>query len=98
MVRNSSIIQLTEETFEDALNIFGRSSAIDLQDISFIDPYGMVGILEIGEQAQLEGVTKTLYLPAAEEVLKYLERMDFFMFADRYFTLEPSKPHLSENI
>jgi signal transduction histidine kinase len=96
MVRNSSITQLTEEAFEDTLHIVERSSSIDLKAVSFVDPYGMVGILEIGKQLQLEGFTKILYLPAAEEVLKYLERMDFFKFADRYFKLEPSTPHLSE--
>ena len=57
MVRNSPITQLTEETFEDARHIVKRSSVIDLKDVSFIDPYGMVGILEIGEQSLLEGVT-----------------------------------------
>ena len=56
----------------------------------------MVGLLEIGELLKSKGIRKTIQLPQSEEVLKYLERMDFFKFANEYFTLEPSKPHISE--
>jgi anti-sigma regulatory factor (Ser/Thr protein kinase) len=88
--------QITEDTFEQFLQLFKESPDIDLQEITFIDPYGMVSILEIGELYESKGIHKTLYLPKSEEVLKYLERMDFFKFADCYFTLEPPKPELSE--
>jgi anti-sigma regulatory factor (Ser/Thr protein kinase) len=87
--------QITEDTFEQFLNIFRESSLIDLRDVSFIDPYGMVGILEFGELLKSESTQKTIYLPESEEVLKYLERMDFFEFADKYFTLNPSEPQIS---
>ncbi|HWR72426.1 MAG TPA: ATP-binding protein [Nitrospirota bacterium] len=80
---------LTEETFEKTLSSFIRSDAIDLRDVSFIDPYGMVGLLEIGELCMLEDVKKTVLLPRSVEVLRYLERMDFFPHAKRYFILEP---------
>ena len=88
--------QITEDTFEQILHIFKKSSLIDLRETTFIDPYGMVGILEMGGLFHTEGIQKTIYLPESEEVLKYLERMNFFKFADRYFTLEPSQPNLSE--
>jgi len=81
--------QLTEETFEKTLSSFIRSDEIDLRDISFIDPYGMVGLLEIGELCMLEDVKKTILLPRSAEVLRYLERMDFFPQAKRSFALEP---------
>ena len=87
--------QITEDTFEQVLTFIKESSLIDLKDVAFIDPYGMVCILEIGELLKLEGIRKTLYLPESEEVLRYLERMDFFKFADKYFGLEPSKPQIS---
>lgn len=90
------LTQITEETFEQVLHHFKESSVIDLQEITFIDPYGMVGLLEIGEFFKSEGIQKTVHLPESEEVLKYLERMDFFTFAERYFVLEPSKPNISE--
>lgn len=41
--------QITEDTFEQVLQIFEQASIIDFSDAAFIDPYGMVSILEIGE-------------------------------------------------
>ncbi|MEW6740255.1 MAG: ATP-binding protein [Nitrospirota bacterium] len=91
-----AIIQITEDTFEHVLQVFNDTSIIDLREVSFIDPYGMVGILELGELLKSNYIQKTIHLPASEEVLKYLERMDFFKFADNYFALEPLKPEISE--
>ena len=88
--------QITEDTFEQVLNIFNDADVVDFGDVTFIDPYGMVCILEIGELLKSERILKTIKLPESEEVLKYLERMDFFKFAVGYFNLEPSKPKLSE--
>jgi len=82
--------QITEDTFEKTLHAFIRSEHIDLRDVSFIDPYGMLGLLEIGELCMLEDIKKTILLPKSAEVLKYLDRMDFFSYANRYFFLEPS--------
>lgn len=89
--------QITEETFEQVLQHFLNSpTIIDLKDAAFIDPYGMVGLLEIGELLKSKGIRKTIQLPQSEEVLKYLDRMDFFKFANEYFALAPSKPIISE--
>ncbi len=82
--------QLTEETFEKTLRSFISSEQIDLRTVSFIDPYGMLGLLEIGELCMLEDVKKTVLLPRSAEVCAYLERMDFFAHARRYFTLDES--------
>ena len=84
--------QLTEETFEQTLLSFIRAEQIDLSNVSFVDPYGMIGLLEIGELCMLEDLRKTVILPQSAEVLKYLERMDFFTPAERYFSLEHSSP------
>jgi anti-sigma regulatory factor (Ser/Thr protein kinase) len=40
----------------------------------------------------LEDVKKTILLPRSEEVRRYLERMDFFTFARRYFFLDSTAP------
>jgi anti-anti-sigma regulatory factor len=88
--------RITEDTFEQAQHILRESSIINLQGVTFIDPYGMVGLLEIGELLKLKGVQKTLFLPKSEEVIKYLERMDFFKFVNRYFRLEPPEPETPE--
>jgi anti-sigma regulatory factor (Ser/Thr protein kinase) len=82
--------QLTEESFEQTLRSFITSEQIDLRDVTFIDPYGMVGLLEIGELCMLEDVKKTVMLPHSREVCAYLDRMDFFTHARRYFTLDQS--------
>ncbi len=87
--------QITEETFEQTLRSFIKSEKIDLSDVSFIDPYGMVGLLEIGELCRLEDVRKTIILPQSGDVLTYLDRMDFFTFAERYFSLEHATPDSS---
>jgi len=82
--------QITEETFEQTLRSFIRSEQIDLRAVSFIDPYGMLGLLEIGELCMLEDIKKSILLPKSAEVLTYLDRMDFFSYANKYFLLEPS--------
>ena len=87
--------QLTEETFEKTLQSFIRSDRIDLRAVSFIDPYGMVGLLEIGELCMAEDIKKSVLLPRSAEVLRYLERMDFFPPARRCFTLDPMQPPVS---
>jgi len=89
--------QLTEETFEKILHSFLRSDRIDLGGMTFIDPFGMVGLLEIGELCMVEDIKKTILLPRSAEVLRYLERMDFFPHARRYFTLEPMQPPANNN-
>jgi anti-sigma regulatory factor (Ser/Thr protein kinase) len=90
------VTQITEETFEQIQQIFRESSIIDLRDVTFIDPYGMVGLLEIGELSKSEVMQKLLFPPESEEVLKYLERMDFFKFINKYFKLEPPEPAIPE--
>jgi len=90
--------QLTEDTFDQTLQTFIRSEQIDLSGVSFIDPYGMLGLLEIGELCMLEDVRKTVILPRSDEVLRYLARMDFFTIARRYFSLDSSAPEPPEKL
>jgi anti-sigma regulatory factor (Ser/Thr protein kinase) len=90
------VTQITEETFEQIQQIFRGSPIIDLRDVTFIDPYGMVSLLEIGELSKSGVMQKLLFLPESEEVLKYLERMDFFKFINKYFKLEPLEPAMPE--
>jgi anti-sigma regulatory factor (Ser/Thr protein kinase) len=88
--------QITEDTFEQTLKSFIRSEQIDLSKISFIDPYGMLALLEIGELCLLEDVKKSVILPQSPEVCAYLDRMDFFLFAKRCFDLDYSSSGFSE--
>jgi anti-sigma regulatory factor (Ser/Thr protein kinase) len=77
---------LSDETFEQLLSQAGACNTIDLRNITFIDPFGMVGILEIGRYFKSVNAARALLLPKSENVLKYLERMDFFKYCGLYFT------------
>ena len=88
----ASLQRITEDTFEQTLRSFIRSEQIDLREVAFIDPYGMLGLLEIGELCMIEDVKKTVLLPRSAEVCAYLDRMDFFTHSPRYFTLEGNFP------
>ena len=65
--------QITEDTFEQLFQVFNKPSPIDLREAAFIDPYGMVGMLEIGELLKTSGIHKTLYLPESEELSNTLK-------------------------
>ena len=74
-----------------------REIEIDLSDVEFIDPYGMVGVLEIGRFIFSSLKRKfTLYLPLLDAVVKYLERMDFFRLAVDFYILKPHTFSLEE--
>lgn len=90
--------QLTEDTFEQTLRAFIASEQIDLRDVSFIDPYGMLGLLEIGELCMLEDIKKTVVLPASGEVIKYLDRMNFFSYAKNYFRFDQPAATLASRL
>lgn len=88
-------MQITEESFEQYLPVLDGPAALNLTPSTFIDPYGMVGLLEMGEILRSKGIKKTIRLPESEEVLRYLERMDFFRFSGAYFLLDPPEPRFS---
>lgn len=87
---------LTETTFEESLSEFNNSQVIDLTKTTFIDPYGMLGIIEIGELSMRSGNLRTLLLPHDSEAIKYLERMDFFRYASQIYRIQPENLRLSE--
>lgn len=87
---------LSDDTFELFLPRVSNYDFVDLRNLSFIDPYGMVGILEAGRLYHSRGMGKVLLLPESENVLRYLERMDFFKYAERYYHLGPGKPDLPD--
>ena len=84
------LTQLSDETFEQFLSQVAANNTIDLNDITFIDPFGMVGVLEAGRHFKSMNDDRKLLLPKSENVLKYLERMDFFKYCDRYFARDPA--------
>ena len=96
---------LDEESFEGLLGGLaerparpGEEAIIDCTAVQFVDPFGMVGLLEVGRLLSRQGVRCTLKTPASQDVESYLERMEFFRHAPAYFhlqrqeTLFPSEP------
>ena len=92
----TTITQLSDETFEPFLAHANASDVTDLSDLSFIDPYGMVGVLEAGRMFTGQGTRKTLRLPVSDNVLKYLDRMNFFKYAAKYYKIEYEGDDLPE--
>ena len=91
-----NLTNLSDESFELFLAQATASDRIDLSSVSFIDPYGMVGILEAGRMFEQEGTRKTLVLPESGSVMKYLERMDFFKYAAKFYKVESKSDDLVE--
>ena len=91
-----NLTNLSDESFESFLTHANASDVVDLSQVTFIDPYGMVGILEAGRMFSLKGVKKTLRLPLSDNVMKYLERMDFFKYAAKFYRVESKSDDLVE--
>ena len=50
---------------------------IDARHVRWADPYGMLGLLALGETLRKDGTRPLLELPQAPEVVSYLNRMGF---------------------
>ena len=87
---------LSDDTFEQLLSLAVTSDVLDMREVAFIDPFGMVGVLEAGRFLNARGMKKPIQLPQSENVLRYLERMDFFRYVARYYHLESAMPELQE--
>jgi anti-anti-sigma regulatory factor len=86
---------LDESTFErlirqlDSLERVAPGQVIiDLEQMRFVDPYGMVGLLALARVLRQQGCEPVLMLPRSEEVMKYLDRMDFSRHAERLCALD----------
>jgi hypothetical protein len=60
---------------------------IDLGRVRFIDPFGMIGLLEVGRHLKSHDVSPRISLPRREEVVEYMDRMDFFKASFGIFQL-----------
>lgn len=70
---------------------------VNLEKVEFIDPYGMIGLLEFGWYLRKQlGIAPILNLPQSANVLKYLERMDFFKNASPPFDVDIPTIQLEE--
>jgi hypothetical protein len=60
--------------------------------VRWADPYGMVGVLALGEVARRRGERPLLMLPESADVVSYMSRMGFFEHADPIFELNGPRP------
>jgi anti-anti-sigma regulatory factor len=88
---------LDEHAFEKALRQLSEVEKgtkgplkIDLSDLEFVDPYGMIGLLELARHLIRKDLPPILIVPRSEDVLRYLERMDFFTAGSGLFQIVPS--------
>lgn len=75
--------ELNELSFERMVEMIPADCArsdivIDLKDISFIVPYGMVLLTVLLKSLSQKGIKIRLLLPDSSDVTNYLERMSFF--------------------
>jgi len=65
---------------------------IDLSGVEFIDPYGMVGLLEVGRHnLNFTNRKPILHLPILDSVVKYMERMNFFELAGEFYIIRADR-------
>lgn len=91
----SASTYLDENTFEKLFSQLNykikNEITINIGKVGFIDPYGMIGLLELGWYLRRElGIIPILTLSQSEDVLKYLERMDFLKNAGSVFKIDTS--------
>lgn len=60
--------------------------------VRWADPYGMVGVLALGEVARRRGEQPVLKLPDSADVVSYMGRMGFFEHAGPIFEMKGPRP------
>jgi anti-sigma regulatory factor (Ser/Thr protein kinase) len=82
---------LDEHTFDQLLEGLepesGHRLLVDARHLRFADPFGMLGLLALGQYAGRTGEPPILQLPDEGDVVGYLARMDFFEHAEALFEI-----------
>ncbi len=83
---------LDDRTFEAVVEDLrgveeGARVLVDARRLRWVDPYGMLGLLALGEVAGREAERPRLQLPESQEVISYLGRMGFFPHAEEVFAV-----------
>jgi hypothetical protein len=64
----------------------------DATHVRWADPYGMIGLLALGDVARRRGERALLKLPDSADVVSYMGRMGFFEHAEPLFELNGPRP------
>jgi anti-sigma regulatory factor (Ser/Thr protein kinase) len=82
---------LDERYFEPIVRSLDAAEAarvlFDATHVRWADPYGMIGLLALGEVARRRGEQPLLKLPESADVTSYMARMGFFDHAEPIFEL-----------
>jgi hypothetical protein len=81
--------RLDDASFDTLVERFnearGGRMLLDARRLRWVDPYGMLGLLVLGELASGGGERPRLELPESADVSSYLTRMGFFRHAAAYY-------------
>jgi len=87
---------LDERYFESIVRaadaVRGERILFDATHVRWADPYGMVGLLALGQVHAQDGVKPLLKLPETGDVVSYMTRMGFFEHAETMFELNGARP------
>ena len=82
---------LDERTFDTVFEGLqaeeGGRVLLDARHLRFADPFGMLGLLAVGEHVKRGGEQAILQLPDEGDVVGYMARMDFFDHANGLFEI-----------
>ena len=100
-----SVLTVPHELDDDAFDALVREATasasapeaatgvlVDARHVRWADPYGMIGLLTLGQHLATPDSRPLLQLPESSEVLSYLNRMSFFDFAEEIFEIHGSPP------
>ncbi|CAN5748587.1 hypothetical protein BH23GEM9_BH23GEM9_11560 [soil metagenome] len=83
---------LDERYFEPLVRAFAdaddRRMLFDGTHVRWADPYGMIGLLALGEAARRRGEQPILMMPDSPDVVSYMGRMGFFEHAEPVFEMK----------
>jgi len=97
---NKTIEELKAFTFERLvpINLREKNLEIDLRSVGFVDPYGMVSLIILAKSLSLKSIEVKIFLPDSQDVLNYLERMDFFKEVPSCINFDKDISYLQYNI
>jgi hypothetical protein len=86
---------LDERYFEPVVRMLAEAAdprvLFDATHVRWADPYGMIGMLVLGEVARRRGEQPVFKLPESPEVVSYMGRMGFFDHAEPIFELHGTR-------
>lgn len=81
--------RLDDASFDTLVERFnearGSRMLMDARRLRWVDPYGMLGLLVLGELASGDGEQPRLELPESPDVMSYLTRMGFFRHGAAFY-------------